>query len=383
VDQDAALVKLRTAMLHDSPAPLAAHTSLGQDERVFTNEDGVLASDQMSAYEKKAWTALHQHWGKRDNRRGLPNWASTAIDRSGQAVTNAAGQVVRVIPEVVKKPARRASTAVTDAALKPALEGAVSLLELVNDWAIELNDPQTIVKLARKRDLEIDDFRQLRDEDLKSCDRLLTMNTLQWRTAGAAEGAAMGALALVPVAGLPVAITADIIVVQVLSTAIATRVAYSYGFDAKDPEEHAFIERLVRRSFLAQATKAAPLREVNHAAQAMKGRVRWSAKLRTDHRLVAALEKLLQHLGPSGAHVSVQSVAKFVPVVGILIGAGVNSTVLGNVAEDAKRYCQTRFLSEKYGLPLPEALVIDEEADLPERPATGEETGPSTSAASA
>lgn len=27
-----------------------------------------------------------------------------------------------------------------------------------------------------------------------------------------------------------------------------------------------------------------------------------------------------------------------------------------NVAEDAKRYCQTRFLCEKYGLPLPAAL---------------------------
>lgn len=335
----------------------------------------------MSAYEQKAWETLLQHWAKRDNRRGLPSWANTAVERGGRAVSRSASQVVRVVPEVVKKPVRQASEAVTDAALKPALEGAVSLLELVNKWALELNDPETVVKLARKRGLEVDEFDQLSDQDLKSCDRLLALNTLQWRTAGAAEGAAMGALSLVPIAGLPVAITADIVVVQVLSTAIASRVAYSYGFDAKDPEERAFIERLVRRSFLAQASKAGPLREVNHAAQAIKGRINWSSKLRTDHRLLSALEKLLKHLGPSGAHVSVQSVAKFVPVVGILIGAGVNATVLGNVAEDAKRYCQTRFLSEKYGLPLPEALVFgsdDEESQSTQQDQAHEAAEPST-----
>lgn len=320
----------------------------------------------MSPYEQKAWASLVQHWGKRGDRRGMPQWVSTAIDRSAKATSTATGKAVQAVPEGVKKPIRRAGSAVTDAALKPALEGAVAMLDLVNNWALELNDPNAVVKLARKRDIEVDDFTGLRTQDLKSCDRLLSTNTLQWRTAGAAEGAAMGALALVPIAGLPAAITADIVVIQVLSTAIAARVAYSYGFDAKDPEEQAFIQRLVRRSFLAQASKAAPLREVNHAMHAVKGRVNWSAKLRADNRLLAALEKVMKHLGPSGAHVSVQSVAKFVPVIGIVIGAGVNSTVLGNVAEDAKRYCQTRFLSEKYGLPLPAALVLDPEDEQTE-----------------
>ena len=54
-----------------------------------------------------------------------------------------------------------------------------------------------------------------------------------------------------------------------------------------------------------------------------------------------------------------QNVAKVVPYVGILIGAGMNSTILGNVAADAQRYCQTRFLCEKYGMPLPTALSTD------------------------
>lgn len=158
---------------------------------------------------------------------------------------------------------------------------------------------------------------------------------------------------------VPVAMTADILVIQVLSTSIAARIAYSYGYDAKDPDEQIFIQRLVRRSFMAQAAKVEPLRDVARAAEATKGRVRWSDKLRTDHRLLAGLEKLLRHLGPAGSRVPVQHVAKVVPFVGILIGAGMNSAVLGNVAADAQRYCQTRFLCEKYGLPLPAALATD------------------------
>ena len=110
----------------------------------------------------------------------------------------------------------------------------------------------------------------------------------------------MGLLALVPVAGIPTALTADIIVIQVLSTSIAARIAHSYGFDAKDPAEQEFIQRLVRRSFMAQAAKAEPLRDVSRATHAIRGRVRWSDKLRADHRLLAALEKLMQHLGPTG-----------------------------------------------------------------------------------
>jgi hypothetical protein len=46
-----------------------------------------------------------------------------------------------------------------------------------------------------------------------------------------------------------------------------------------------------------------------------------------------------------------------------------NSAVLGRVAADAQRYCQTRFLCDKYGLPLPAALATGQD-DGPEADAT-------------
>lgn len=317
----------------------------------------------MSPYEGQVWQTLNKYWNRRNNRRGLPNWVGDAVVRAGEGTRKAVGHVVEVVPEVVKMPIRRTSDAVATVALRPAMEAATSLLELVNDWAIELNDPKAVEKLARKRGLELNSFTDLRQQDLKVCDRLLTFSTLRWRTTGALEGGAMGLLAMVPVAGIPVALTADILVIQVLSTSIATRIAYSYGYDAKDPSEQEFIQNLVCRSFMAQAVKARPLRDAARAGQALKGRVRWSARLRQDHRLLVAIEKLMQQLGPAGARVSVQQVAKVVPYVGVLIGAGVNSAVLGGVADDAKRYCETRFLCEKYGLPLPAALATYRDED--------------------
>lgn len=327
----------------------------------------VVHDRRMSAYEEKVWAGLGTYWDKRNSARGLPNWASDAIERGGVAARNGAGRVVEKIPEPIKAPIRRASNAVADAAIKPAFESAVALLNLVNDWVLELNDPEAVERLARKRGFDIEAFTDLRWRDLRDCDRLLTLNTLRWRSAGAVEGGAMGALALVPVAGIPIAITADIVVVQALSASIAARVAYSYGYDAKDPEEQEFIQRIVRRSFIAQAAKAGPIRDASRAAWAAKDRVRWSNKLRTDHRLLAALEKLMQQVGVNGGRVSVQSVAKVVPFVGIVIGAGVNAAVLGQLAEDAKRYCQTRFLSEKYELPMPTALLEEDDETFEDR----------------
>ncbi|WP_433892532.1 EcsC family protein [Streptomyces sp. CA-111067] len=320
----------------------------------------------MSAYEEQVWHTLNEHWQRRNNRRGLPNWASTALARAGEAAGSTASRVAHGVPDAVKDPIRRAGEAVASTAMPAALGGATALLELANEAAMEFNDPRSVEKLARKQGLELTSFSELRQQDLKVCDRLLSRNTLKWRAFGAVEGGAVGVLAGIPVAGTLVAMTADILVIQVLSTSIAARIAYSYGYDAKDPYEQIFIQRLVQRSFVEQAAKVKPLRETARAADAVKGRVKWSNKLRQDHGLLANLEKLMQQLGPAGSRVPVEDVAKAVPFVGIIIGASTNSVVLGKVAADAQRYCQTRFLCEKYGLPLPAALATTERDDAPQ-----------------
>ena len=315
-------------------------------------------SPEMSSYEAEVWRSLNANWDGRANRRGLPNWVSETLSRSAGTAHRAFSRVVDAVPDAIVDPLRDMGDAVAEHALRPLIHGAAELLELVDDWASDLTDPANVEMLARKSGLEIDTFTDLRHEDLEACDRLLTRNTLTWRSAGALEGGAMGAVALIPVpfAGIAVSMTADILVVQVLSVAIASKVAYSYGFDAKDPLESNFIDYLVRRSFAAQAAKAKPLNDVVNASKAIADRQRWSEKLLSDHRLVAGIKKLMERVGGEGAKVPVKQVAKALPFIGIVVGAGVNSAVLGSVAADAQRYCQTRFLCEKYDLPMPIAL---------------------------
>lgn len=66
----------------------------------------------------------------------------------------------------------------------------------------------------------------------------------------------------------------------------------------------------------------------------------------------------------------VGSVVKAVPFVDVFIGAGVNGVVLSRVAAGDQRYCQTRFLCEKYGLPLAAALATgwDDDAQTDSAP---------------
>jgi len=88
-------------------------------------------------------------------------------------------------------------------------------------------------------------------------------------------------------------------------------------------------------------------------------RVRWSKKLRDDHRLIPAVEKLMKQFA-NGRAVPVEKVTKAMPVVAIFVGAGTNAYILGDVAHQARLYAQTLFLAEKYGLSLPSLHAADD-----------------------
>lgn len=336
-----------------------AEPTVTDDPASGPDDDSTTAptAPQMSPYEARIWTELEAHWQRKANRRRLmPAKARTAVEAAGaktKVVLGRAGTAVaEATPESVKAIGERA----VDTVLAPVVEGAVRLVNLVNDWAVELTDPQKVIDFHRSRGREVSSLEDLRELDLAELDEVVRNLVLKWRSLGAAEGAALGALALVPVAGGAAAITADIVVMQVLTTAIATRVCYAYGFDAADPELRHVAERMVARSFGEQIPKASTSRSASLAAAAAKGRKKWSQKLRDDHKLLAALEKLMKQWSGS-SNIPVGKVAKGIPVVSIVTSAGTNGWVIGDVAKQARRYAQTLFLAGKYDLPLPARLA--------------------------
>lgn len=315
----------------------------------------------MSPYEEKRWAELQEYWQRKAKRRALlPPKAQAVASAGGQKIVSAGRRSGRAIAAATPDSVADLAESAVDAAFVPVLKGAVHLLELVTEWSAELTDPEQVLDHHRKHGRPVRCLPDLQLLDLEHLDGLTRPMSRRWRTLGAVEGAALGSLALVPYAGGAAAITADLLVMHVLTTSIATRVAHAYGFDASLPENRQMIDRMVNRSYREQAPKAAAMWDVNAAFAAGRGRQRWSEKLRNDHRLMAALEKLMKQFG-GGKAVSVQNVVKALPVVAILAGAGTNSHVLADTAQQATAYAQTVLLSEKYGLPLPEQLQRERE----------------------
>jgi hypothetical protein len=310
----------------------------------------------MSPYEERRWADLQQHWAKKAERRQLlPPKARAALGEAGDQVKDAARKagkaVSNVTPPVVKDGIER----MTDAALIPVVQGAVHLLELVTDWTTELMDPEKVLEHHRAAGRDVAKLEDLKELDLKPLDDFTRTMALKWRTSGALQGGAMGVLAMVPFAGGLAAITLDMVAMHVLSTAVATRVCYAYGFDVTDDEMRHLVDRMVLRAYRKQAKKAETARRAGAAFNAAKDRVRWSQKLRDDHKLMAAVEKLMKQFA-NGRAVPVDKVTKAMPVVAVVAGAGTNAYILGDVVRQARLYAQTLYLAEKYGLPLPENL---------------------------
>lgn len=310
----------------------------------------------MLPYEEQRWAELQQHWEKKARRRQLlPPKARAMLGEAGGQIKGAAqkaGQAAsHVMPSVVKDGIEMA----TDAALLPVAKRAVHLLDLVTDWTTELMDPESVLKHHRTAGRKVEELEDLRKLELEDLDEFTRTMALKWRTNGALQGGAMGALAMVPVAGGVAAIGLDMLVMHVLSTALATRVAYSYGFDVKDDERKHLVDRMVRRAYRNQLQKAQTVHKAGAAFNAGKGRVRRSAKLLDDHKILAAVDGLMKQLN-HGKAIPIDKVAKAVPGVAIIAGATTNAYVLGDVVHQARLYVQTLYLAEKYGLPLPENL---------------------------
>ena len=96
-------------------------------------------------------------------------------------------------------------------------------------------------------------------------------------------------------------------------------------------------------------------RRAASAFTAAAGRVRWSERLREDHRILAAVEKLMKRAS-GGGHVPVARAARALPVVSVVMGAGTNAHLLGVVAKHSVCHSQTVLLSQRYDLPLPPNL---------------------------
>ena len=326
--------------------------------------------DPMSRYERKRWDELQAHWEtKAQGRKAvLPPRARAALDSTVDAAKSTASKAGKAVAERTPDGVKDVAGMAVDGALVPTVHHVVQLLELLNEWVVELTDPNVVLKHHRDKGREVESLEDLRRLDLEELEELTNGMALKWRTIGVGQGASFGALAMipVPVLGSVLAIGLDLIAMQALTGAIATRICYAYGYDAADPEVRYIIDRMIARAYKNQVVKAGSVKKASAAFDAAKGRVNWSQNLRDNHRLMAAVEKLLKRAG-DGKHVPVKNARMGMPVISVLAGAATNSHVLGDTARQARHYAATVLLAEKHGLELPpnlrRSLDPDEDPD--------------------
>src|SRR4051794_23322100 len=147
----------------------------------------------MSPYEERRWRELQDHWDKKSKRKELlPAKARQVIEGATTRAREVASNTTERVADWMPQGAKDVGGVVMDAALLPAVNGAVHLLNLASDWAAELTDADRVLQFHRDRGREVENLKDLRQLDLEHCDDLTRLLALKWSTFGALEGAAIG-----------------------------------------------------------------------------------------------------------------------------------------------------------------------------------------------
>lgn len=322
---------------------------------------GVTSNDaadvpQMSSYETRAWAELEEFWQRKAERRSLPPKAQRAKDATAARIKESASATGGFIMGVTPQPVKDAGGLVIDRALEPTMQAVLGLLEWVTETVQEFSRPEAIYAYHRDQGRAVRTLADVQTLDLEDLDEFTRGFVWRCRTTGVVEGATMGMLTFVPVAGSVAAIGLDLVVMHALSAAIATRAAYAYGLDLTSDLGRDHLDRMLRKVWTAQAPKAGTVKGAKDAFIEGAGRVRWSEKFRNDHRIAAAVEKLMKQVS-NGHHVPIDKVVAKMPVIGVITSAGINGAVLGSLAKTSVRYSRTIHLAEKHRLTLPPNLT--------------------------
>jgi hypothetical protein len=165
---------------------------------------------------------------------------------------------------------------------------------------------------------------------------------------GAGAGAAPGIGTVVGV------MAADAAAVLVASNRAVAHIAAYYGYDLDRHDERLFALAVLSLGTAAGAGKSAAYIEVNKLVQALARRATWQ-QLR-ENVVTRVVDSVFTRLG---YRITQRKLGQAVPVVGTVIGAGMNAKLFTSVTDDADHIYRERFLRERYGLDL---IDVGEEA---------------------
>ena len=229
-----------------------------------------------------------------------------------------------------------------------------------------------VLKAYQKRGHDVAEIEDIRKLPLSEMDKVKPRLDLAYMTASTVQGAAAGlavsggellgvASGGAPGAGVVVgAMAADAAAVLVASQRAVAHVAAYYGYDLARPEEQMFALGVLNLGTSSDVTKAAAYLELNKLVQGLARKHTWE-QLR-QNVVTKVVEQVYAQLG---IRLTQRKLGQAVPVVGVLIGAGMNAKTLSRVVDDAEHAYRKRHLQEKYGMveDVPQPTVTAERDD--------------------
>src|SRR5438309_6618759 len=306
-------------------------------------------TQQMSDYERIAWERLRsvvaERMAKKDRdpvrvRRSMDN----ASDKARDAWDKVPG--TDSLEEVLVK----ALGGLKDLTLDPAM-GSVS--------------EKGVVRRFVKHGHDVNVISDIRKFDLEQLDQVRPKLRTRYSAAAAVEGAAAGlvitggqALAAAgsvfgagvgaaPGAGsIAGAMAFDAATVIAASARITAHVGTYYGYEVCTPEEEFFA--LSALSFSSSGPQGAKLMAFQQLSKVTQQLVRNKAWVELNEKLIVrVITEMFQRLG---LVITKRKLGQAIPVVGVVIGAGLNAGYLQPVGKDAELAYRIRFLAEKHDL---------------------------------
>ena len=287
-----------------------------------------------------------------------------AVKRVAATGLHKAGSAVQAVPG-------------TTAAVS-AVETAVSgLLRTVDRVAVASVHRSAILSRFQKAGHPVQELADIRKLNLSDIDKAKPRVDLRYILASAGQGAAAGAgmtgggvlaaggtvfgmgAGAAPGIGVLVGVTAaDAVAVLAASSRVSAEVAAYYGYDVELPHERLRAAGVLGVGLAPQAGKAAAYQELNKLVQALARRKTWEAL--NQNVMTGVIRSVF---GRFGVQMTQKKLGQAVPVVGILVGAGLNAKTVSNVAEAAEMIYRERFLREQYGMPESDEQSVPQHED--------------------
>lgn len=318
------------------------------------------AHPEFSAYDRRAWERV-QRWREPSAGRQLVPSRVKEVASAGVHRTGAAMQAV---------PGSAAAGAV--------IESAVSgLLATVDRMAVASVHRTAIIGRFQKAGHPVQELDDIRKLDLREIDKVKPRVDLRYVLASAGEGAVagvgmtggaaiaagggiagMGAGAAPGIGMLVGVMAADAVAVLAACSRVSAEIAAYYGYDVEFPDERVRAAGVMGVGLASQGGKAAAYQELNKLVQALARNKGWE---QLDKLVMTkVIRKVFERFGE---RLVKRKLGQAVPVVGVLVGAGLNGVTLSNVAEAAEMVYRERFLREKYGLPEVDGSTVSADGD--------------------